>query len=131
MLEAKGLNIAKGVIGLEHHQDGNTHLHAYLKLGSRLFTRDCRYLDITWQQNVYHPNIKTAKSAHGSIKYCTKEDETPLELGTMDYKQEIKARENKTKILCKRLCEGETLNQVLEDDNHDMLKDYAKWEYNI
>ena len=128
MLEAKSLNILKGVIGQEHHQDGNTHLHVYLKLASRLFTRDCRYFDITWKNDVYHPNIRTAKSAYGSIKYCTKEDPTPLELGVMDYKQETKARESKTKILCKRLCSGETLNSVLEDDNFEMLKDYPRWE---
>jgi hypothetical protein len=49
----------------------------------------------------------------------------------MDHKQETKARENKTKILCKRLCEGESLNTVLEDDNWDMLKNYGQWEANI
>ncbi len=77
---------------------------------------------------MYHGKYEPAKSAIASIKYCSKHDKEPLELGVMDYKQEMKAKESKTKILCKRLCEGESLNHVLEDDNYEMLKDYPKWE---
>jgi hypothetical protein len=131
MFTNKGLTISKGVVGQEHHQDGNTHLHAYVKLDKDIHTRDCRFFDITWEDTVYHPNIRQAKNANGSIKYCIKEDKEPLELGQMDYKQEIKARDNKTRILCKRLTDGENLNQVLLDDNHEMLKDYANWQKNI
>ena len=131
MLETKGVSIAKGVVGQEHHQDGNKHLHAYVKLDKELFTRDCRYFDITWEDTVYHPNIKSAKHAQGSIKYCTKEDKEPLELGTMDYKQEIQAREAKTKILGKRLTSGESLLSVLEDGNEELIFKFKDIEANV
>ncbi len=68
------------------HQDGNPHLHAYAKFHKNIDTVNCRQFDITWEDKVYHPNIASAKSAYASVKYCTKEDKEPLELGTMDHK---------------------------------------------
>jgi len=47
--------------------------------------KDPRAFDIIWEGKTYHPNIVSAKSAYASVKYCTKEDKTPLELGTMDH----------------------------------------------
>jgi len=85
MIQAK-VPVEKGVIGQEEHQDGNKHLHAYIKFGKRLSTRDCRYFDIEWEGQTYHPNIASAKNAYGAVKYCVKEDKTPLEIGTMDHK---------------------------------------------
>ena len=44
------------------------------------------YFDLIYEGKTYHGNYDTAKSAIGSIKYITKEDKDPLELGDMDYK---------------------------------------------
>lgn len=44
---------------------------------------------------MYHGSYEHAKSAIKSIRYVSKEDKEPLELGDMDYKQEIAAKESK------------------------------------
>lgn len=59
----------------------------------------------TFDLEGYHPNIKSARKTFRAIKYCVKEDETPLEFGTMHVKSELKAHENKKKVLGKRLVE--------------------------
>ncbi len=72
-----------------------------MKYDKRMHITNSRIFDLEG----FHPNIKSAKSTYGSIKYCVKEDKTPLEFGTMDYKCELKARENKKRVLGKRLVE--------------------------
>jgi hypothetical protein len=103
MMEAKGLTIAKGIVGQEQHADGNLHLHAYAKFEKNIDTVNPRYFDITWEDKTYHGKYEPAKSAIASIKYVTKHDKMPLELGDMDHEQETQAKASKTKILGKRL----------------------------
>lgn len=55
-------------IGLEQHQDGRNHLHAYVEFGSRLHTRDARHFDVDGQ----HPNIQPVRSANRVIRYVQK-----------------------------------------------------------
>jgi len=86
MLESKGLNIAKGIVGQEQHADGNLHLHAYAKFDKPVETRNCKYFDIEFEGKTYHGKYEPAKSAIASIKYVSKHDKEPLELGDMDYK---------------------------------------------
>lgn len=42
---------------------------------------------------MYHGNYQAAKSAIASIKYISKEDTEPLEIGDMDWKQEASAKD--------------------------------------
>ena len=49
----------------------------------------------------------------------------------MDYKQEIQAREAKTKILGKRLTSGESLLSVLEDGNEELIFKFKDIEANV
>jgi len=85
MLESKG-SIVKGLIGQEQHADGNYHLHAYVKYINQINTRKPEFFDIVHEDKTYHGKYEPAKSAIGSIKYISKEDKEPLELGDMDYK---------------------------------------------
>lgn len=48
MLTAK-YPVEKAVIGQEKHQDGNLHLHAYVKFHKRVAIRDSRACDIEWE----------------------------------------------------------------------------------
>lgn len=85
MLVSKG-QIAKGLIGQETHADGNKHLHAYVKYTTEKNTVNPKYFDLEHDGKVYHGNYQTAKSAIASIKYISKEDKEPLEVGDMDWK---------------------------------------------
>lgn len=90
-LATKG-TIIKGIIGQEKHEDGQPHLHVYVKYLTKIRTKVPTFFDITAGDKVYHGKYETAKSAIASIKYITKEDTEPLELGDMDYKQEVSAK---------------------------------------
>ena len=80
---------------------------------------------------MYHGKYEPAKSAIGSIKYLTKHDKEPLELGDMDWKQESEAKKDKRKILGKRLASGEPLINVLEDGNEDLIFSFRNIEANV
>jgi len=131
MLEAKGLNVVKGIVGQEQHADGNLHLHAYAKFDKPIDTKDCKYFDITYEGSTYHGKYEPAKSAIASIKYVSKHDKEPLELGDMDWKQETAAKECKKKILGKRLAQGEAIIDVLEDDNYELMFNLKQLQANV
>lgn len=57
-----------------------------MKYINQVNTRKPQYFDIEYEGHVYHGKYEPAKSAIGSIKYISKEDKDPLELGDMDYK---------------------------------------------
>lgn len=87
MLATKG-TVVKGLIGQEQHMDGNLHLHAYVKYADELSSRSPAFFDIAHEGKVYHGKYEPAKSAIASIKYISKEDKQPMEIGDMDWKQE-------------------------------------------
>lgn len=86
MIEAKGLTIAKGLVAQESHASGDLHLHAYFKFDKPVNYKDPRCFDIEYENKTYHGKYEPAKSAIASIKYISKHDKEPLEVGDMDYK---------------------------------------------
>lgn len=63
------------------------------------------------------------------IKYCTK-DGSYIEIGNMNVKQESQARALNKKILGKRLCSGENLVDLV-DENPELLFNYRQLQANI
>lgn len=60
------------IVAQELHQDGNKHIHAYIKFSSQVHTRNERYFDLP---SGHHPNIATPKGTAGIErvkKYCRK-----------------------------------------------------------
>jgi len=123
MLATKA-QIVKGIVGQEQHKDGDLHLHAYVKYIKDISTRNPKYFDIVHEGQVYHGNYQTAKCAIASIKYITKEDKEPMEIGDMDWKQETAAKQTKQKILGKRLAAGEPVDQIIADGNEELIMSY-------
>ncbi|UYD39105.1 MAG: replication associated protein [Wigfec virus K19_598] len=69
--EGKGQDLVEYVIAEEEHQDGNPHMHVYLKFAQQVHTRDPRYFDYEG----HHPHIKTCNKSAGIEaikKYCMK-----------------------------------------------------------
>jgi len=66
------LSIADYAISKELHQDGTPHLHAFIKLSSKLNTRDPRYLDV----DGHHPNITRPRSIKAVVDYILKDGMT-------------------------------------------------------
>lgn len=131
MIQSKGLNVEKGLVAQEAHASGDKHLHAYFKFDKPVNYKDPRCFDIEYEGTKYHGKYEPAKSAIASIKYISKSDQEPLEIGTMDYKQEIEAKRDKKAVLGKRLADGEALHEVLDDGNHSLIFDFKKIEANV
>lgn len=61
-------DVKYATVGHELHEDGNSHLHAFLWLSKELHTRDTNFFDV----DDHHPNIQTARNKADVIKYCQK-----------------------------------------------------------
>lgn len=55
-------------VGLEQHEDGGNHLHAYAEWADRLDVRDERHFDLAGQ----HPNIQSVRNRASVLKYVQK-----------------------------------------------------------
>lgn len=62
----------------------------------------------------YYPNVQATKNKLAWIKYLHKEDTDTLTEG-INAGQYINASESKTKILGKRLLDGEALNAIVQE----------------
>jgi len=103
------------IICRELHDDGNPHLHAYVHFGGRRrFTSD-RAFDVEG----YHPNIQKPRSGADCIKYCRKEDSTPLVSDNLRDVSESKSGWGDLLQVC------ETREQFLEGARKYFPRDYV------
>ena len=91
----------------EAHSDGTPHLHAFVVLDVRLRTSNAKFADLTSSAGIAHGNYQVAKNYMFVIKYVTKGKDFIEH--NMDVKNELAAREGKTKLLGQRLLAGESL----------------------
>lgn len=61
-------NVTSYAISQEQHQDGNPHLHAYIRLGQKINSTNQRVFDVYG----FHPNIQSARNTNSVIKYVMK-----------------------------------------------------------
>lgn len=84
------------VVAQETHENGSFHYHAWLKTDERLRSRDVTLFDVEG----VHPNIAKRKDSKGRyakpdwLRYITKEDELPYEVG-IDVKTYLEQQEKK------------------------------------
>lgn len=69
--------IKRMVIGQEHHEDGNLHIHVAIKFTKKMNVRRADYFDI----GEFHPNLASRHTYAGAETYVKKEDSEPLEHG--------------------------------------------------
>lgn len=62
------LNIEQYVIAQETHEDGNLHIHAYIKCVAKVNLKSATTLDI----DGYHGNYQTCRNPNAVKTYCTK-----------------------------------------------------------
>jgi len=60
------------ILSKELHEDGNPHIHVYLKTIKRVDIINPRYFDIELNGVTFHPNVQPAKKAGNVIKYILK-----------------------------------------------------------
>lgn len=92
-------------IGREQHQDGEWHLHAYLRFNQKFNTRNPRAFDFNFGEDyIFHPNIRTVRSAGGVIEYCIKDGQyiiNGVKLPSEDWGKIITGSETKEDFLSK------------------------------
>lgn len=102
ILRACNRNIVEYVLSTEKHQDGSSHIHAYIELDNRIDTRNMRLFDISQEGKVYHPNILKSKYKIACIEYILK-DVTDLNsssfIASKGLKKLLTIHENKIKFL--------------------------------
>ena len=85
--EKRNLDVEEYVVAEEKHENGDPHLHAFIKLNKRIrFSKDL--FDIIYEGKTYHGHYEIAKSWHAVEKYCKKEGDYISNLN-------IKAAQNK------------------------------------
>lgn len=65
-------NASAAVVGQEHHEDGDLHLHAFIKFDTRA-RRETTAFDL----DGHHANVQICKSVKNWMNYILKEDKKP------------------------------------------------------
>ena len=60
------------LLSKELHEDGNPHIHVYLKTLRRTHIENPSYFDIEFEENIFHPNIQPARKVTNVINYILK-----------------------------------------------------------
>ena len=115
VLDAK--EIKEMVIAQEHHTKEGLHLHVYIKVGTK-YTCQGEHVKLHLKcpdtGKVYKPNVQPTKNKLAWVKYLHKEDKDTYTEG-IQAAQYIQASESKTRILGKRLIDGENLEQLVRE----------------
>lgn len=64
--------VATYVVARELHEDGNPHLHLFMKFERKLNFTDPNHFDVKQQGVTYHPNIQKPRNWKDVIKYVKK-----------------------------------------------------------
>lgn len=107
----------RAILGMEYHQDGNTHWHLLIEYERQKEIRNQRFFD----RDEEHPNIKVWKRSEGSTyeqwlsnhwKYSAKEDPTPYVVGEAPQVKEKRKREAKFQMAM-QLARAEGVNSAM------------------
>jgi Geminivirus Rep catalytic domain len=102
ILKEQGRNITDYALSTEKHQDGSSHIHAYIELDKRIDTKNMRVFDISWEGKLYHPNIVKSKYKAACVEYILKNitDLNSTEFITSkQLKKALTIEEDKIKVL--------------------------------
>ena len=119
------------VVCLEHHKDGNPHLHAWIEWEEQFFTRNIRLFDYKGQ----HPNIgrmqdKRKNTRNNALTYMMKEDNNLFVKG-IDLEQWKYSCKNKTKYMYEDLIKGNIQLNELVEKQPQLLMNYNRLKINL
>ena len=103
ILRAQNRNVVEYILSTEKHQDGSSHIHAYIELDTKIDTRNMRLFDISQEDKVYHPNILKSKYKTACIEYILKDVKdlnSSSFIASKGLKKLLTIHENKIKFFC-------------------------------
>ncbi|QDJ95251.1 replication-associated protein [Capybara virus 22_cap1_591] len=116
------------IVAEERHQNGDKHLHVYLKLEEKGNWKTTTFADLTYENITYHGNYQGCRSTKNVIKYCTKDENY---ISNLDVNEIICKRASHKRILAKHLID-KTKNLVeVVKENPELLFEYSKLKQNL
>lgn len=97
------------VVAHELHQNGDSHLHAYLRLPAAVRTKDPTYFDLP----PFHGNYQGCRSSKNVLRYCTKEEDY---IANFDVAQKVAKTSTRKKDMETLLLGKRTLEQLVVDE---------------
>ena len=103
-------------VSQEHHQDGNTHLHALVCLEKPKSVKNARFADLNTSGVTYHPNFKKAWKVDGWKEYISKEGWNTAATGAYEdvCKNGRPPKEKMPSRIVRKIEEGKTVTQLLK-----------------
>ena len=119
------------VVCLEHHKDGNPHLHAWLEWEEEFRTRNPHIFDY----KDCHPNIgqmfeKHKNTRNNALNYMLKEDNNLFSRG-IDLENWKYCSKNKTRYICEDLLNGKVTLHDMVEKNPELLMNYKNIKTNL
>lgn len=117
-------NVEHYVVAEEKHQNGDDHLHVYLKLKEAIDTRDCRFADFMG----FHGKYEGCRSTKNVIKYCTKADHYTSDL---DIDEIINSRQSHKKLISQKITRDKVPITDLINEFPELIFGYKKLKEDI
>lgn len=105
--------IDKILVAEELHQNGDPHLHCYVRLDKPVNKTSAQWADLKKDNQTWHGNYQGCRSAANVLKYCTKKDNY---VANFDLEEVLKARNQTNKIIAEELINKKRpLTEVVEE----------------
>lgn len=118
-LKQKRKGLKQIIVSRELHTDGEPHLHCYLYYERPFDCTNERFFDLEG----FHPNLQAAKSLRAVQGYIKKDGDFIQE--GINYKAELSAITDHTSVLCKRLIDGESVEELVRE-NPTLVRGFKK-----
>lgn len=105
-----GSNLLGASVALEHHADGQPHLHLAVFLLDQLRTRDVNYFDCVVGK---HGNYQAIRSVRAVLDYVSKADKEVLTYGTLPIQMSA-LRQSKSTIVAEMIRSGSSVTSIIK-----------------
>lgn len=125
-------NVDKLIVGQELHQDGNSHLHGAVWFKKRVDRhRAQRIFDITYNQQVYHPQWEPLKNDHGAKVYVCKDGNIIADPPYNEWNYFGQKKGKKTKIFDEVINKKRPLYEAIKEVDIGMISGYIRMKADL
>lgn len=122
----KLFDIEEYVVAHEFHKNGDSHIHAYIKLSD---SADKRFRTPTFADiGGFHGNYQGCRSVKNVLKYCTKAEDY---LSNIDLDLVLGKKSSRTMIAKKIINEKRSLPDLISEEHPELIFGYTKLKLDI